>query len=150
MLTYHKIKDKPNILKNLTGLCPVTFAEFVSSFKVTYFEHLEEQEIKRTKPRQRGQGAGRKGKLRTIEDKLLFILFYFKCYPTQKILGGLFGLSQAQTHQWIHHLTPILNKALGYKKKLPPQKLKKINMLLIECPGLEFIINLGLERNNGN
>ncbi|WP_287300958.1 hypothetical protein [Okeania sp. SIO2F5] len=32
------------------------------------------------KPRQRSVGGGRKARLRTSQDKLFYILFYFKCY----------------------------------------------------------------------
>jgi hypothetical protein len=51
-----------------------------------------------------------------MEDKLLFILFYFKFYPIQAVLGYFFGLSQAQANEGIHRLTPVLHTALGYRK----------------------------------
>jgi hypothetical protein len=49
---------------------------------------------------------------------LLFILFYFRVYPTQELQGFLFNLSQPQACDWIHRLTPILNKALGKQQQL--------------------------------
>jgi hypothetical protein len=75
----------------------------------------------------------------------LFILFYFKVYPLQELLGFLFGLSQPQANYWIHSLTPILNQALGYEQQLPARKTGDIERLLAECPDLEFIID-GTER----
>jgi hypothetical protein len=64
-------------------------------------------------------GGGGTIELATMEDKLIFILFYFKFYPIQALLGYFFGLSQAQANEWIHRLTPVLHTALGYRKELP-------------------------------
>ena len=38
-------------------------------------------------PRQRRPGGGCQGTVRTSESKLFFILFYYKAYPTQDIMG---------------------------------------------------------------
>ncbi|WP_225913759.1 helix-turn-helix domain-containing protein [Leptolyngbya ohadii] len=35
-------------------------------------------------------------------DKLLFILVYFRLYPTQEVQGFLFGIGQPQAHEWVH------------------------------------------------
>ena len=56
--------------------------------------------------RQRRAGAGPKEKLRTDEDKLLFILIYQKTYPMQTMLGLQFEISQPQANYWIHLLLP--------------------------------------------
>jgi hypothetical protein len=80
-----------------------------------------------------------------MEDKLIFILFYFRHYPVQELQGWLFGMGQSQAWDWIHRLTPILNEALGYEKQLPARKKQDIEQVLATCPGLEFIID-GTER----
>lgn len=54
-----------------------------------------------------------KEKLRTDEDKLLFILVYKKTYPLQTMHGLQFGLSQPQTNEWIHRLLPVLCSSLA-------------------------------------
>jgi len=61
-----------------------------------------------------------------MEAKLVFILFYFKFYPVQEVQGCLFGMGQAQAWDWIHRLTLILNRALGYEKQLPARKNRDI------------------------
>jgi hypothetical protein len=43
---------------------------------------------------------------------MLFILVYQKTYPLQTMHGLHFGLSQPQAHYWIHHLLPVLQRAL--------------------------------------
>lgn len=145
MLNYNKVKHKSRILQNLTGLSPAGFRQLVGPFERAYQQDLVQKEVKRSQPRQRQRGGGRKPTLATTEDRLLFILFYFKFYPTQELLGFLFGLSQAQANEWVHRLSPILKQALGYEKQLPARKTTEIELVLAECPGLEFIID-GTER----
>lgn len=145
MLTYEKIKNKPRILCSLTGLSPAAFKQLAVSFQKGYEQELEQAEGQREKPRQRQHGGGRKATLASIEDKLVFILFYFKFYPIQELLGFFFGLSQPQANYWVHTLTPALNKALGYEQQLPARKTQDVEQVLAQCPGLEFIID-GTER----
>jgi hypothetical protein len=145
MLNYEKIKNKPRILRSLTGLSPAAFDQLGVPFRKAYEQEWEQAETQRETARQRQHGGGRKASLETIQDKLLFILLYFKFYPIQELLGFLFGLSQPQANYWVHTLTPILNKALGYEKQLPARKTREIAQVLAECPELEFIID-GTER----
>jgi hypothetical protein len=105
----------------------------------------QQQEAQRRQPRQRQPGGGRKATLLRLEDRLVFILFYFKVYPTQEVLGFLFGIGQPQANVWIHHLTPLLNTALGYEQQLPARQAADLEQVLAQCPELEFIID-GTER----
>jgi hypothetical protein len=50
----------------------------------------------------RGLGAGRPGILDNPADALVFILVYFRQYPTQELQGILFGISQQQACALIH------------------------------------------------
>jgi hypothetical protein len=70
-------------------------------------------------PRRRKAGGGNKARLATPEDQLLFILIYQKTYPLQTAHGLQFDLSQAQTHEWIHRLLPILERSLTGLKQMP-------------------------------
>ena len=79
------------------------------------------------KGRKRKAGAGRKGLLDSIDQKLLFALVYQKGYPLQSIMGELFGIGQPQANEWIHRLLPILKQALDDLGVLPerdPQKFR--------------------------
>jgi hypothetical protein len=145
MLNYEQIKNKPRIMQSLTGLTPTAFNHLTTSFGRAYQQSLAQQDKKRETPRQRQPGGGRKATLESVEDKMVFILFYFKLYPIQELLGFFFGLSQAQANYWIHTLTPILNQALGYEQQLPARKTREIEQVLAACPELEFILD-GTER----
>src|SRR5512135_584280 len=114
-------------------------------FDRAYHEDRQQRDQERPTPRQRRHGGGRKGTLPTLADKLVFLLFYFRHYPTQETLAFLFGFSQGQACQWIHRLTPIVNRALGSELQLPARQPAELHEVLATCPGLEFIID-GTER----
>ena len=141
MLSYWKIKTKPFIFRTFTGLTLEAFEQILPAFEQAYLDWLEEQDKKRDKRRQREPGGGRQARLHRTADKLVFILFYFKFYPTQVVQGYFFGMSQSQANEWIHRLTAVLNSALGYEKQLPARKAADAEEILAVCPGLEFIID---------
>ncbi len=63
----------------------------------------------------------------------MFILFYFRQYPTQEVQGFLFGLGQAQANQWVHRLSTVLNQALGEEQHLPERKPGQLEEVLAAC-----------------
>jgi hypothetical protein len=145
MLSYAKIQNKPRVFQCLTGLTLQAFLHLLPAFSRAYEQALDQQDAQRENPRQRRRGGGRRSALATMEDKLVFILVYFRLYPIQELQGLLFGLGQPQANEWIHRLASILNTALGYEKQLPARKAADLEQILTRCPGLEFIID-GVER----
>jgi len=144
-MTYQKLAKKPRLFQNFTGISLEAFAQLLPSFADAYEADLDERDEARETTRQRQRGGGRTAAIPTIEDKLVFILFYFRYYPTQILQGFLFGMSQPQANDWIHRLTPILNTALGEQQQLPARRARDIESLLATCPDLEFMID-GTER----
>src|SRR5439155_2911423 len=70
-------------MKALTGLSQAQFDQLLSVFSDLYpatqqntYEAGVESGTRRRKP-----GGGSKGKLPTMADKLLFVLYYYKTYP---------------------------------------------------------------------
>jgi len=104
-----------------------------------------EQESNRKSKRKRKQGGGRKGQIKSLENKLLFILTYHKTYPLQVVQGELFGMSQSQANHWIHVLSPILQKALAYEEKLPSRSPENFAQSPNNCDTKYFQID-GTER----
>ncbi|MBD2248888.1 transposase [Nostoc sp. FACHB-888] len=82
----------------------------------------------------------------TAQDKLFFILFYFKCYPTFDVAGLLFDIHRSQAHEWMHRLQPILEAALGQKMALPERHLESIEAFLSRFPGVQRVMIDGTER----
>jgi hypothetical protein len=46
-----------------------------------------------------------------ITDNLLCMLTYLKQNPIQEVQGQLLGMSQLNTHKWIHRLHTVLHQA---------------------------------------
>ena len=113
MIKYSQLKEKPKRFLAATGLTMGEFERILPVFKEKLAALHPQELTKRGKTRQRRAGAGPKEKLRTDEDKLLFILLYQKTYPIQEMLGLQFGISQPQANYWIHLLLPILKQALA-------------------------------------
>lgn len=145
MIRYAKLVQKPSLFQSFTGLRIDAFQALLAAFQAAYDNDLADRDSQRNQPRQRQRGGGRNSQIPEIEDKLVFILVYFRFYPVQILHGFLFSMSQPQANDWIHRLTPILNAALGYEQQLPARRAKDIQTILAACPELEFIID-GTER----
>jgi hypothetical protein len=145
MLTFKKVGDKPTVLQQLTGLSPDGFGELLPLFVQATGFYEQQTEARRSTPRQRQKGGGRKPLLQNPADRLLFILFYFRVYPVQRVQAFFFGMSQTQVCEWVHRLTPVLNRALGADQHLPERRPARLPQVLRQCSGLEFIID-GTER----
>ncbi len=144
MLSYNRIKDKSRILRACTSLDMEEFEELLVAFQKAWQTYIQNNYIN-GKKRQREYGGGRKPTLLTIEDKLFFILFYFKTYPLQAVIAFLFGMSQSQANEWIHTLSEVLKMALGEDGHLPERDPQALKDVLKENPILAFIID-GAER----
>ena len=144
MLSYQRLKDHPRALRAFTGLDQAEFEKLLLHFEMAYHAYRYEQHVTK-KSRQRRYGAGRKPRLAIMEDKLLFILFYFKVYPLQEVMAFLFDTSQGRVNEWIHQLSIVLKKALGKAQALPERDPNNLEQTLALCVSVDFIID-GTER----
>ena len=104
------------------------------------------EQTRRTPPRQRALGGGRKARLQKIEAKLFFILFYFKCYPTFDLAGVIFEMHRSGAHEWMHRLQPVLEAALGKILMLPERQLDSITAFQERFPEVKRVMIDGTER----
>ena len=95
----------------LTGLSRKAFDVLLLEFTKCLDVSRKLRDQRRQVPRRRKPGGGRKGTLSTPEQKLFFILFYLKNYPTFDVLGALFDLSPAKADENVQKLLPVLKKA---------------------------------------
>ncbi len=144
-ITFAALQKNASAFRCFTGLTVTGFEALLPAFERAYEADLDQRDAARKVKRQRARGGGSRGKLRTLADKLVFILCYFKLYPVQELQGYLFDLQQTQAWDWIHRLTPILHQALGYEQQLPARPTRNLAEVLQHCPGLEFVID-GTER----
>lgn len=147
MLTYAELKEKPKEFLAATGHHLDEFDRLLPVFKGK-LEALATPptQTKRGQARQRRAGAGPKEKLRTPEDKLLFIMVYQKTYPLQTMQGLQFGLSQPRTNYWIHVLMPVLQQALAEMKMRPEREAREVaNHPLVNETASDLVMD-GTER----
>jgi hypothetical protein len=110
--------------KALTGLPRNIFNTLLQEFEKSLKVVALHRDRKRKKPRQRKSGGGRKAVLSTPEQKLFFILFYLKIYPTFDVLGALFELSPPKAEENVNKLLPVLKKAEQQLRVLPHRHFK--------------------------
>jgi hypothetical protein len=87
--------------------------------------------------RQRRPGGGLKGCLVSAEQKLFFILLYYKAYPTQDVMGLLFGITQAQVSEWVRQLTAVVGQLIPLHR--PARQARQLTQLLEEQPELKEV-----------
>ena len=129
MFSYHKVKEHPKLLLAMTGLSYAEFHQLLPHFQYALDQYVAQHYVDRDN-RQRQYGAGRsESTLVSLEDKLLFILYYVKVYPLQEILAFEFGMVQSTANEWIQILSDVLKKALDHGEYLPerdPQQLETV------------------------
>ena len=131
-------------MRALTGLSKKQFESLLKEFTIAYEEmqwQAYEEGIAAGK-RQRKPGGGQKGKLPTLADKLLFVLYYYKIYPTFDVLGTQFSMVRSKANENLHRLSPVLHATLVRLDVMPhrefatPDELKNalqgIDQLLID------------------
>ena len=92
MLNIDRILGQDRLIRATTGLNRKAFEDLLVKFTEVYLSWPQ----KREKPRKRKLGGGRKARLTTIKEKLFYILFYFKCYPTFDLAAVLFDFDRSQ------------------------------------------------------
>lgn len=144
MLDLERIKSDERLLRAVTGLN----LKALETLKPSFAQALAEAPIPRRskQPRERSVGGGRQPRLASVEGKLIYILFYFKCYPTFDLAGLLFDLDRSQANRWMHRLQPILEAALGQQLALPKRKLRSMAEFVAAFPEVERVILDATER----
>ena len=146
MTTYDKVKDRPQAFLALTSLTVKEFQHLLPAFIDEYAAAYPPTLRLDGRPRVRRAGGGRKARLATMADKLLFVLTYHKTYPLQTVLGQCFGLSQSQANEWLQRLTPVLKRTLarlGYAPLRDPAAMHDYDP---ETEGVLLLLIDGTER----
>lgn len=114
ILKYDIAKNNEKQFLSITGLTVAKFEVLLVNFEKT----LNKCEHKNEENNQPNKG-GRPSVLDLAQDKLLFILVYFKNYLLQEMMGAIFGLSQPRANYWIHFLSAILQETLEGMNLMP-------------------------------
>lgn len=128
------IEKDDRLIKALTGLSKNEFESLLSKFSIVLSE-----EIKRI-PR------GTTPVLKTDRDKLFYVLFYLKCYPTFDLAGAIYGVNRSQTKRWLQYYKPVLEKTLGKELLLPLRKISSEKEFSKLFPSIKEVYIDGTER----
>ena len=146
MLTYITLQDRPREFLAATGLTHAEFVRLLPAFVTAYALLYPSEKTAEGKPRQRRAGGGATGALPHMEDKLLFILVFQKTNPLQTMHGLQFQLSQPQTNYWIHHLLPVLQRALAALGVAPERDASRVATSALALEGAPDLALDGTER----
>lgn len=135
MIEYGKLKEKPREFLAATGLRNEEFESLLPTFEKCYQASLPNKPKPFKKKTQRASGGGRKSALKSMSDKLLFILVYQKTFQLQTMHGLQFGLSQGRANYWIHRLLPILQAALAVMGMKPEREGQQVADLIEASEG---------------
>jgi hypothetical protein len=143
MISLEFAKRSDRLMRATTSLTGVEFEELARRLALSWAE-LRAARTAAGSARQRGPGGGRKGCLVSAEQKLFFILLYYKAYPTQDVMGLLFGITQGQVSQWVKELTAVVGQLMPLQR--PVRQARQLSQLLAEQPELKELIIDGTER----
>lgn len=141
MLDINRVFKNDRLMRALTGMNLAAFDQLLPGFTQAY-----QAAHPLSSKRQRAPGGGRKANLEEMEDKLFFVLFYFKCYPTFDLAGILFDFDRSQANRWLHRLQPLLEAALDKEMVLPKRQLHSVAEFIRCFPEVERVILDGVER----
>ena len=145
MLTYAKLKTRPQRFRALTGLTPAEFARLYQDVAAEY-EAAEDRRLDRP-DRQRRRGGGRKFR-DGLADRLLLPLVWLRLYPSYEVLGELFDLEQSTIGRRLRASLPLLAAVTWFDLQTPPDDREKASWadLLRDFPDLEYLIDATEQR----
>ena len=135
-------------MKALTGLSQAQFDALLPVFRDVY-EATQQQAYAAgiaSGTRRRKPGGGAKGKLSTMADKLLFVLYYYKTYPTFDVLGTQFEMGRSKANENLHKLSLILYDTLVDLELMPYRELGTPAALKAASHGGDHVIIDATER----
>ncbi len=128
-----KALSQETTMRSITG---ISIRQF---FELSIFIH---QELLSKKNIKRSSEGGRNHTLKNIEEKIFFILFYLKVYPTYDSASILCLVDKSQICKWVKSLLPVLEIGLGRSNSLPKRKISSITEFKEASPKIyEVIIN---------
>lgn len=144
-LRYEIIAAEDKSIRSHTGLSREEFEQLSAAFSLEW-EHYMRHYTWCGKERRRQRKGRVNSVLATVEDKLLFILFFLKTNPLQEVLATTFGLDQPQASRWLELLRARLLATLARERVLPERQSERLYRALA---GERRVIIDGTERQVG-
>lgn len=142
------LKAHPSVFRHLTGLTIPAFdalaADVVPAVEAAHRQSLDRPD------RERAIGAGGEFGL-TTADQVLLAVVWLRQYPTQEVLGFLFGVSDSTALRAVRRCLPALEQAGKDTMRMPdpgPGRRKKLPALLADTPGLAVVVDTFEQRTH--
>jgi hypothetical protein len=135
------LRKQPAVFGHLTGLTVAAFDELATEL-VPAVEAAHRRALDRP-DRQRAIGGGDNFDLATA-DQLLLTVVWLRQYPTNEVLGFLFGVSDSTASRARARCLPALERAGRDTMRMPDPgvaRRKRLPALLKDTPGLAVIID---------
>src|SRR5438445_1134422 len=81
-----------------------------------------------------------------MADKLQFVLYYYKTYPTFDVLGQQFEMARSKANENLHKLSPILYDTLVHLDLMPYRELSTPEDLKAALHGVDRLLIDATER----
>jgi hypothetical protein len=135
------LRKRPGVFGHLTGLTVAAFdelaAEVVPAVEAAHRKALDRPD------RKRAIGGGDDFDLATV-DQLLLTVVWLRQYPTNEVLGFLFGVSDSTASRVRSRCLPVLEQAGRDTMRMPDPgaaRRKRLPALLKDTPGLAVVID---------
>ena len=145
MMHLEKLLKNDRLMRALTGLNAREFTNLLPDFEKQWTTFRQKQ-YDSTLHRERKPGGGRKGFVKTTPEKLFFILFYYKCYPTYDVLSFLYDCNRSNACRRQQRMSTLLEATLKRKLVLPKRQLRNIDDFFKAFPEAKEVFIDGTER----
>lgn len=138
---YDYLRRYPIVFLKMTGLRLNEFADLLDDM-LPRFASAEQERLRRA-TRHRAPGGGRHADL-AARDQILLAIIWLRQYPTNEVLGFLFGVSDSSASRILARVVPVLEAAGKDSMRLPDpgrKHRKELDDLLKETPELAVIID---------
>jgi DDE superfamily endonuclease/Helix-turn-helix of DDE superfamily endonuclease len=138
---YDYLRRYPTVFLKMTGLRLNEFADLLDDM-LPRVASAEQTRLHRTN-RRRAIGGGRHADL-AARDQILLAVIWLRQYPTNEVLGFLFGVSDSTVSRVVNRLVALLETSGKDSMRMPDpgrKHRKELDVLLKETPELAVIID---------
>lgn len=141
MFRLSRLRGFPSIFRNLTGITMTVFDQLLQELRPAF---AAQRRRRLDRPdRQRAFGGGDTFDLE-VDDQFLLTIFWLRHYPTQEVLGYLFGVSDSTAKRAIDRCLPLLEAAGKDTMRMPDPgrgRRKDLSTLLKDTPAVAVLID---------
>jgi hypothetical protein len=141
IMRYAQLSQRPKLFLKLTGLRLEEFLELLQ--QVCPLVQAAHQALLNRPNRTRSIGAGNHFEL-DARDQILMTIVWLRIYPTNELLGYLFGVSDSTASRVLKRVLPLLAKSGNDGMKRPdPGRKRRLELpeLLKQLPELAVIVD---------